>query len=364
MNTHHNGFLLLPIFYILCLLGLSIQPLYACPWEELKKGPIALVIANSKYEHVTLRQPINDAKAMRDVLEKIGFNVLFKQEVDERTMNNITRGFSNCLKNSQDVGLFYFTGYGVQVEGKNYLLPVNANIRDKADVKFDAFPVGKLLERLQYAKNSLNIIILDASRDNSILNFKERGLTNISAPSGFIIAYPAAAGKTIQDKRWARNSLYISTLVKTLETAGQNHERVDDVFMKVPSIVIRESQGQQQPISYISLKEKFCFGGCKINSHTTVKPSKQLPPVEPKPLPENVVKLVVRSNVNGATVYIDEKPKGHFQNKKLIVRLSLGVHTVKVKKDGYSAVPKQQVIVVYGGRGETHRVRFRLKRHR
>ncbi|OQY46450.1 MAG: hypothetical protein B6247_27685 [Candidatus Parabeggiatoa sp. nov. 2] len=265
MHTRRNCFsLLLNTFYTLCLLSLSIQPIYAdsqCSLGQIKSGdPIALVIANSY--NGTLKHPVNDAKAMREVLTKLGFRVIFKTELNGGSMNRATVDFSNCLQTSQGVGLFYFTGYGMQVDDKNYLLPINANVVDKHDMPYNTFPVEKMLKRLKELNNELNIIILDASRDNPYPSFGRRGLASMSPPSGFFIAYPTETGKTIQDDQRGKNSLYVEKLVEILETTVGNPKRIDDVFLQVGDVVLQESQGQQGPIRVTSLTTVFYLGRC------------------------------------------------------------------------------------------------------
>jgi len=245
------------------------QPLYAeqrCSLKNLNKGvPIALLIANSKYEknEKTLRQPINDAKAMKKVLTELGFRVILKTELNKKAMNQATQELSKCLKITQGVGLFYFTGYAIQLEGNNYLLPINANIQDKTDVEFDAFPVSKILHRLRISKNELNIIILDASRESPYPRFGSRGLTSMSPPNGFFIAYPTDTDKTVGEKQGAEKSLYIRELIKVLKKAKQNHTRIEDVLMQVSHAVEQKSRQQQVPWHNGSAKKPFCFGGCK-----------------------------------------------------------------------------------------------------
>ncbi len=281
LYTYHNRFFLLPAFYMLCLLGLSVQQSYAASCSSLpyltSAEPIALVIANSEYTTGTIRQPINDAYAMKTVLEEMGFKVIFKMELNKRAMNKATIEFRDCLRISRGVGLFYFTGYGMQLERKNYLLPINISIEDKEDVEFDAFPLDKIFSRLKSAENELNIIILDASRDNPFPKFeKQVGLVNVSF-RGFFIAYPTETGKTIQNQR-SQNSLYISTLIAALKMAVRTpNNRIDDVFMDVANEVERKSGKQQIPIYKTSLSKKFCFGGCL----TSPPPAPPKPPHEP-----------------------------------------------------------------------------------
>jgi len=245
------------------------QPLYAdqrCSLKNLNKAvPIALLIANSKYEknEKTLRQPVNDAKAMKKVLTEIGFRVILKTELNKKAMNQATREFSKCLKITQGVGLFYFTGYGMQLAGENYLLPINHDIGDETDVKYEGFPVNKMLDRFENSKNELNIIILDASRESPYPRFGSRGLASMSPPNGFFIAYPTDTNKTVGKEQGVENSLYIRELIKVLKKAKQNHTRIEDVLMQVSHAVEQKSRQQQVPWHSGSAKKPFCFGGCK-----------------------------------------------------------------------------------------------------
>jgi uncharacterized caspase-like protein len=236
------------------------------------------VIANGKYINGTIRQPINDAKAMKKVLKKIGFRVIFKTELNKRAMDKSTIEFRDCLRISKGVGLFYFSGYGMQLRGGNYLLPINISIEDEADVKYDAFRVVKLFDRLKRAKNELNIIILDASRENPFPKVgKKSGLASVSF-RGALLAYPTEAGKTISNQS-RKNSLYISTLTTALKKAVRNHTRIEDVFMEVADKVEQKSRGRQIPIYKASLKKKFCFGvgGCRTSRRRPPKTKKEIP---------------------------------------------------------------------------------------
>ncbi|MDM8558515.1 caspase family protein [Candidatus Parabeggiatoa sp. HSG14] len=287
INAYYNRFFLLPTFYILCLIGLCFQQGYAsCSLSNLKStDQIALLIANGKYTKGTIWQPINDANAMKEVLTEIGFRVIFRIDLDKKAMRKITREFRDCLRETHGIGLFYFTGYGMQLNGKNYLLPINADMEneiDEIDVEEETFDVyTSLFRRLEKVKNELNIIILDASRDSPYPKFgKKIGLAHVSF-QGSCIAYPTEADKTILEQN-NQNSLYISTLVAALKMAVQNHTRVEDVFMQVADDVLRESKGQQEPKYSSSLKKSFYFGclnqkasenwiadrntGCKVNS--------------------------------------------------------------------------------------------------
>jgi len=175
-------------------------------------------------------------------------------------MNKATYQFSECLKVTRGVGLFYFTGYGMQLKGRNYLLPVDVDIRDKADVIFDTFPIRKLFRRLSAAKNRLNIIILDASHKNPYPIFERRGLARESPTgSGFVIAFSTQKDKNTM-AQGANNSLYMRELIKILEKAMQTSIRIEDVFMQVGNAVEQKSSGQQVPWYSCSLERPFYFG--------------------------------------------------------------------------------------------------------
>ena len=156
----------------------------------------ALVIGNASYAHAgVLRNPANDAKAIGRTLEQLGFKVTTLTDADERQMEQAIRNFGRCLRGSNGVGLFYYAGHGMQIEGQNYLLPTDINPSNEFDVAYDAVPVGKLLGQMQVAENGMNIVILDACRNNPFArNFRSssRGLAQVIAPSGSFISYATA----------------------------------------------------------------------------------------------------------------------------------------------------------------------------
>jgi hypothetical protein len=265
---------------------------------------------------------------MEQVLRNIGFRIIFKIERNKKTINKVIHDFSNCLQISKGVGLFYFTGYGVQVNDENYLLPINAHIEEITDVEYEAFPVSQIISKLKISRNELNIIILDASRDNP---YFRNGLASMSPPPGFLIAYPAGIGKTVVKEQYAINSLYVRQLTEILRKAKQKKERIENVFMQVATAVEKESQKQQVPMYFGSTKKPFCFGGCSF----TVTPSRH----------HTTVKLTVRSNVNGARVFIDGKLFGNIHGRKLNVTVREGLHTIKVEKEGYKAFERSISVI-------------------
>jgi len=149
------------IFLILSLLAL-INPFSLQAATEQR---IALVIGNSAYSSGPLKNPVNDAADMAAILKKLGFSVTLKKNARLQEMDEALEAFGNRLKRG-GVGLFYYAGHGVQVNGANYLLPIGAKINKEADVKYQAVDANKILDEMATANNGLNIVMLDACRDN------------------------------------------------------------------------------------------------------------------------------------------------------------------------------------------------------
>jgi uncharacterized caspase-like protein len=226
----------------------------------------ALVIGNGKYEQNPLTTTVNDATDMANVLHKQGFTVTIKTNLIRSEMEVAIRQFKKRLyANQKAVGLFYFSGHGAQVDGTNYLIPINntAIVYDD-DVEWKAVDVDKILAQMQDNNNGLNIIILDACRDNPYISRDKskypNGFATTTAPEGSIIAYATAPGKTassFMDKN-DRNSLYTRHLLKAI----QSRIRIDDVLMEVGKGVQQDSKGEQIPWYHASMTKLFCFGGC------------------------------------------------------------------------------------------------------
>ncbi len=229
---------------------------------------IALVIGNNQYEYSPLLNPVNDAKDMAQVLSNIGFEVILKTNLNQRGMEDAVYKFSQRLSKNQAVGLFYFAGHGAQIDGQNYLLPIdNKRLRDETDLKYHAIDADKVLEKMENAKTRLTIIILDACRDNPYqggTRSLRRGLAHMQPSLGSIIAFATDKGETAADSSsGGHNGLFTKHLLEILQTAQQIHLRIDDMFMQVRNRVLKESEGAQEPWYLASLKEPFCFGGCQ-----------------------------------------------------------------------------------------------------
>ena len=222
-------------------------------------GPrVALVIGNAAYRKDPLTNPLNDARAMGDSLRQLGFKVIALENASQRQMHEAVRQFGDSLKGG--VGLFYYAGHGVQVKGRNYLVPVDADITREDEVPYKAFDVGQVLDKLESAKNPLNIVILDACRNNPFARESRSGgggggLAQMDAPTGSIIAFATAPGAEAADGSTA-NGLYTGQLLRFMNTPGL---KVEDVFKRTRVAVKQASGGRQIPWESTSLEGDFYF---------------------------------------------------------------------------------------------------------
>lgn len=222
----------------------------------------ALVIGNSHYDYSQLQNPVNDAKAMTHKLVKMGFHVTQATNLDHQTMQATVQTFEQSLS-GQDVALFYFSGHGAQVKGENFLLPVNNYNIQEDNLRTKAVMAQNVLDRMKDANQGMNILILDACRNNPYKGSEKssvRGLARISPPRGALIAFSTAPGGIALDGK-GTNGLYTTHLLKALDKA--QHKRIEDVFMEIRNPVYNKSKRKQEPWYQASLREPFCFSGCR-----------------------------------------------------------------------------------------------------
>jgi uncharacterized caspase-like protein len=231
---------------------------------------LALVIGNGDYRFSPLKNPVNDAKAMSEVLRQLGFTVDQQQNAGRRSMLEAIRRFVLRSK-SYGVRVFYYAGHGVQVDGRNYLIPVDANIRSEGDIATQGADVTEMLERLGQNTGGMNIVILDACRNNPFnddatiaadgrrLRFRGSavaGLAPQDAPTGTLVAFATAPGAVAIDGPGAEHSLYTKHLLANLDTPGLP---VEQLFKRVRLAVTQETRRQQVPWESSSLMGDFCF---------------------------------------------------------------------------------------------------------
>jgi hypothetical protein len=223
---------------------------------------LALVIGNGAYRDAPLINPVNDARDIASILGGLGFQVIHKENLTQNEMKKVIRAFGERIRNT-GIGLFYYAGHGIQVNGQNYLIPVGANINSEDEVEYESVDVGLLLAQMGSAGNSMNIVILDACRNNPFArSFRSgvRGLASINAPSGTLIAYATAPGSVASDGD-ARNGLYTQELLTSIKTPGLN---IEEVFKRTRIAVRDKTSGRQIPWESSSLVGDFYF--IKLNS--------------------------------------------------------------------------------------------------
>ncbi|MBI9084218.1 MAG: SUMF1/EgtB/PvdO family nonheme iron enzyme [Desulfobacterales bacterium] len=218
---------------------------------------LALVIGNGAYRSVPLKNPVNDATDVAAKLEKFGFRVVLRTDVGRKAMEGAIRQFGRDLLKG-GLGLFYFAGHGMQVDGRNYLIPVDAQIETESDVRFESVDAGRVLGKMEDAQNGMNIVILDACRDNPFARSARsgsKGLARMDAPRGSIIAYATAPGAVAADG-FGRNGIYTKHLLANIDTPGLS---IETVFKNVRIGVIGETGDKQVPWESSSLTGDFSF---------------------------------------------------------------------------------------------------------
>jgi formylglycine-generating enzyme required for sulfatase activity len=227
---------------------------------------IALVIGNGAYANVkVLPNPPNDAALVATTLKQLGFEVTSGINKTQREMKQLIREFGQKLRTRGGVGLFYFAGHGVQAKGRNYMIPIDAEIQTEADLEDAAVELNYVLGMMDDAQNALNIVILDACRNNPFTrSFRstQDGLAQVKAPTGTLIAYATSPDATAADGGGA-NSPYTEELTKQMSISGV---LLETMFRRVTEQVSSRTGGRQEPWYSNNAKGEFYFSRGPANS--------------------------------------------------------------------------------------------------
>ncbi len=221
---------------------------------------IALLVGNSDYKGKgDLSNPVNDVRAMANSLRQLGFEVMQYEDCSRKQLLKAIDEFGERLKEKQ-VGLFFYAGHGIQVDGENYLVPTDASLSNKNDVVYDCVATGRIMGRLEGSDTKTNIVILDACRDNPFerswsRSTKSSGLAFMNAPSGSFVAYATSPGATAADGS-GNNGVYTEALLNTIQTPNLT---IEEVFKRVRSRVKERTGGKQIPWESTSLEGAFYF---------------------------------------------------------------------------------------------------------
>lgn len=245
---------------------------------------VALVIGNSDYTSIPrLTNPRNDAELMARTLTGLGFQVTKLIDADQRAMKQAMLDFGRSLRDGVDASLFYYAGHGVQANGQNYLIPVDAAIRDQGELDLQTVDVNAFLRVMLGSASKVNIVVLDACRNNPFAgSFRSasRGLAMVDAPRGTYIAYSTAPGSVAVDGT-GTNSPYTLALAQAMQAPGL---KIEDTFKQTRRIVLEQTREEQVPWETSSITGDFFFQpGAAIAAAPAVVPASPPRPVFPTP---------------------------------------------------------------------------------
>lgn len=272
---------------------------------------LALVIGNGTYGSAPLRNPTNDARAVAQALRGLGFEVSHHENLGLKAMARSIRDFGTRLKEQGGIGLFYYAGHGMQVRGRNYLIPVDADIQSEDEIAFNAVDANLVLEKMDAANNGLNVVILDACRNNPFArSFRSaaQGLAQMDAPSGTLIAFATAPGSVASDGEGA-NGVYTKHLIEHMAAPGVP---VEQLFKRVRIAVTRETRDRQVPWESSSLKGDFYFKPPQVA--VAVPP----PAAAGSGVSADAIELAFWDSIKASRVpsdfeaYLEQYPKGRF----------------------------------------------------
>ena len=224
---------------------------------------VALVIGNANFQHASpLRNPAHDAEDMASRLKTLGFEVVERHDLTAREIGSTLREFRVRVEHAS-IGLVFIAGHGLQVNGENYFPAVDADIADEDDVPTQSLALNQLLDLLGEAKTRLNLLFLDACRNNPFAlgtRSGTRGLAPVNAPSGTVISYATRPGSVANDGK-GRNGLYTGELLKQINEVPDMP--IELVFKRIVAGVRLASNGHQEPWWEGSMEGNFCFGECR-----------------------------------------------------------------------------------------------------
>jgi hypothetical protein len=320
-------------FFTLLVITVTGQPLNQTATTAEKR--LALVIGNGNYPTSTLSNPENDAKAMSVVLQKLGFIVNEYENLNQAQIKKAIDDFGNKLKGN-DIGLFYYAGHGIQAKGYNYLIPVDAQLKTEEQVEYDCVRADRVLALMETSGTKVNIIILDACRNNPFERSWTRsatgkGLASMNAPKGTLIAYATAPGSTASDGS-GKNGLYTSALLETIQIPDIT---IIQMFQNVRNIVVQKSQEQQMPWESTSLTADFYFNPGKVDNNLPVTQSN---PTINNPVQKDID--VPKDNYSGTYTY--NAPTGQLMT--LVLKMNeKGLYSGTISDNTYSYIVTGQI---------------------
>jgi len=279
---------------------------------------VALVIGNGQYHYVPrLANPTSDARLIAETLQSLGFTLVggkAQLDLDKTAFDRTVQDFGNAIQRAR-IALFYYAGHGIQVRGSNYLVPVSANPTKEADVDFELLNADLVLRQMEGAGTRLNLLILDACRNNPLagrgLRATGGGLAQMKAPEGTLISYATQPGNVAQDGTNG-HSPYTAALASAFRKPGLD---LFAVFNQTALEVKKRTGGEQQPwMASSPIEGQFYFA-----SAPEQQPAKPPQPLPPTPRDNaDAVEIAFWNSVKDAKhpdaflTYLQSYPKGKF----------------------------------------------------
>lgn len=283
----------------------------------LAERRLALVVGNSAYRNTPdLVNPKNDASAMAEALQGLGFKVIRGIDLSADGMRQTVRKFAGALQFA-DVALFYYAGHGLQVNGQNYLVPIDAKMTSSLDLEFEATNVQVVIDLMEREAKT-NLVFLDACRDNPLARTLARGLgasrsttisqglARIESGIGTLIAYATEPGNVALDGD-GMHSPYTAALLKHIKTPGLE---VGRMLRRVRRAVLKKTKGKQVPWEHTSLVGDFYFRSSPVTA--SARPS--APPAYDPWQVESTIWNSIKQSRRAVDFenYLKQYPKGAF----------------------------------------------------
>lgn len=318
-------------------------------------GRLALVIGNSAYAEGALANPVNDATDFAAKLRGLGFQVELLFNADQRAMEQAIDTFTRALTGPGKVGLVYFAGHGIEYQGRNYLLPVGAVINGAVDLRYKAVDAGRVLDGMGESGNGLNMVVLDACRNNlfpSAFRSASRGLARLSPAKGTLVLYATQPGAVASDGD-GRNGVFTKHLLSAMDEPGLE---VEQAFKRTALAVDQETGGAQTPWIEGVVLGQFAFRPV-ATAPPLVAPG-SVPFASPPPVQAGHLQISVNTP---AQVLIDDRYSGEATPERPLTlsNLPVGGHRITVSASGHQDL--QQDTHIQAGRWTQEILRLSLK---
>jgi TonB family protein len=328
-------------------------------FAQPKENRVALVMGNSAYKTAPLKNPTNDAKDMAAKLKGMGFTVVERSNLTSKQIGSTLREFRSKLSPGS-VALVYYAGHGLQIKGENYFPTVDAEIAGEEDVPNQSLAMRQIMDVLEDAKTRLNLVFLDACRNNPYqrsFRSSSDGLSKVVAPSGTLISFATRPGSVAADGT-GRNGLYTGALLEAMDSRS---DQIEQVLKRVVARVRAGSKNQQEPWMEGSIDGEFCFGNCLVTEAQTamsddralwdsVKDSRNVNDLKAylNKFPQGLFAEVAANRIKSAELSATPQPSSpslplhpSTQNKEVLSNSNAKVNISKCEKPEYPAIARQ-----------------------